>query len=692
MTAMLSNRRPPPLAWAFALAGMFLSLPLPLPLPLAVAAAQATAMPAIAPPAGTAATLALLETTDLHAAVLSYDYYKLKPEPSIGLERTATLIRQARAQFPNSLLLDNGDAIQGTALADYQALVAPLPCDRVLAIYQAMDALGFDGAGVGNHEFNYGLAYLNQVTGSAFQVDGVDPAAPRCAGPRFPLVLANVYSARTRQPLFAPYRILERSIAATAPDGTPVQATIRIGIIGFAPPAILDWDRRWLAAKVYAEGVRETAQKYIPQMRAEGADLIVALQHGGIDGAAYTPAMENPGLYLAQVPGVDALLIGHAHQLFPNAASTVPEFNLPGVDKVRGTVHGVPTVMAGLWGKNLGVIGLHLRWTGKGWVVERERTTVEARGIQNADRGFAAADPAIAPLVAAAHAATIDYVKTPLGASAFRMSSYFADVGDPSAIALVNLAQGDYVRRYVRANLPQYAGLPVLSMASPFKTGAAGVGDYTDVKAGPIALNNAADLYLYPNALYAVKIDGAGLKAWLEKSAERFNRIDPAATAPQELVNSAFPGFNFDMLTDPDVQYEIDVTRPAGQRIVSLRYRGADVRPDQLFLVATNSFRVNGGGAFPGLDGGKTVLAAPDSNRDVLIAYIRAMGKPAGMDLAARRSWRFARVAVRAPVVFHAAPDMLALARAAGLTQVAQLRADDGEGKGYALYSIDLAR
>ncbi|USX24546.1 bifunctional 2',3'-cyclic-nucleotide 2'-phosphodiesterase/3'-nucleotidase [Oxalobacteraceae bacterium OTU3CINTB1] len=643
-------------------------------------------------PVGTEATLALLETTDLHANVLGYDYYKLKADPSIGLERTATLIKQARAEFPNNLLLDNGDALQGTALADYQALVAPVGCDQPPAIYKAMNLLGVDGAGIGNHEFNYGLAYLNQVTGSHFDVDGVAADAPRCAGPVFPIVLANIYSARTRQPLFAPYSILTRQIAATGPDGKPVTATIKVGIIGFAPPGILSWDKHWLDGKVYAEGVRETALKYIPQMRAQGADLVVAISHGGLDGAPYTPEMENANYYLAQLPGVDAMLIGHAHQQFPNAASTVDSFNLPGVDKAKGTVQGVPAVMASLWGKHLGVIGLRLKYDGKVWVVDKSRTTVEARGTRNADRTYVAADPAVGALIADEHEATIRYVKAPIGTSDFRMSSYFADAGDVSAIQLVNQAQTDYVVNYVKANLPRYAALPVLSMASPFKAGAAGVGDYTDVKAGGVALNNAADLYLYPNALHAVKLDGAGLKAWLEKSAERFNRIDPASGAQQELVNSSFSSFNFDMLTSADVSYRIDVTKPAGQRIVALHYKGAPIAPSQEFLVATNNYRASGGGNFPGLDGGKTVLEAPDSSRDVLISYIKQAKTLTRARNGSTRSWRFVPVTTKGAVVFHAPPNMIELAREAGLTWVSQIKPDDGGGKGFALYAIDLSK
>lgn len=650
------------------------------------------AFPSSHSPDGASATLALLETTDLHSNVASYDYYKLAPEPSIGLERTAALIAQARAEFPNTLLLDNGDTIQGTALADYQALVQPLACDQTLAIYKAMNQLGVDGSGIGNHEFNYGLAYLNQVTGSRFDVDGVDPAAPRCAGPAFPQVLANVYSVKSRQPLFRPYHIIDKRISATGPDGKPLSATLKVGIIGFAPPLILTWDKRWLDGKLYTEGVRETAQKYIPEMRAKGADLVVVISHGGLDNAPYAPGMENGNWHLAQVPGVDAMLIGHSHQVFPNPASTAAQFNLPGVDKVKGTVHGVPTVMANLWGKHLGVVGLRLRHEGGRWVVDKRQTTVEARAIQLADKSYVAPDPAIGALIAAEHEATIRYVRTPVGATDFRMASYFADVGDVSAIQVVNLAQADYLARHVKANMPEYAALPVLSMSSPFKTGSAGVNDYTDVKAGSIALNNAADLYLYPNALYGVKVNGVELKAWLERAAERFNTIDPGKTAPQELVNSAHPGYNFDMLTTPDMRYEIDVTQPPGQRIKGLSYKGAPVGAAQEFLVATNNYRASGGGNFPGLDGSKTVFAAPDNNREVLIAYIQAAKGMRRAQHGEARSWRFARAATKGPVVFHSAPGLLDVARAAGLSNVAQLQADDGGGKGYALYSVDLSR
>ena len=642
-------------------------------------------------PAGATAVVGLLETTDVHSNVTGYDYFRLAPEPSLGLSRTATLIAQARKDYPNNLLLDNGDTIQGTALADYQALVKPLACDQTLAVYKAMNLLGVDGGGIGNHEFNYGLAYLSQVTGNRFDVAGVDPAKPRCAGPAFPQVLSNVYSLKTRQPLFKPWHIIDKLITATGADGKPVQATLRVGIIGFTPPTITSWDKRWLEGKVYTEGLRESANKYIPEMRAQGADIIVAISHGGLDDSAYSPTMENGNWHLAKVPGIDAMLIGHSHQVFPNAASAVPQFNLPGVDKAKGLVNGVPTVMANMWGKHLGVIGLHLSHDGTRWVIDKSLTQVEARAAQLADKSFVAPDPAIDALVATEHEATIGYVKTPVGVTRFRMSSYFADVGDVSAIAVVNAAQTDYVHRYVKSAAHQFAALPVLSMSAPFKSGNAGVNDFTDVAQGNLALNNVADLYLYPNALYAVKVSGAQLKGWLERSAERFNMIDPSRTEPQELINPTYPSYNFDAVTDKDLRYEIDLAQPAGSRIKNLRYRGKPA--DALeFLVATNNYRASGGGNFPGLDGSKTVIASPDANRDVLIAYIKKTRTLSPAAHGQQRSWRFARMKTAGPVVFHSAPRVLPLAHEAGLHNVSLVRADDGQGKGFSLYQVDLSK
>ncbi|RZJ62546.1 MAG: bifunctional 2',3'-cyclic-nucleotide 2'-phosphodiesterase/3'-nucleotidase [Acidovorax sp.] len=644
--------------------------------------------------AGATATLAVLETTDLHFNVRSYDYFKLAEDKSYGFERTATLVRAARKEFANTLLVDNGDTIQGTALADYEATINPIPCTQQLSMYKAMGALGFDAGTLGNHEFNYGLPFLNQVLGGRLEVDGVD-AAKKCAGAGFPMVLANVTSNKTQKPLVQPYTVLERTLVAKGADGKEVKLPIKVGVIGFTTPGIMNWDKRHLEGKVTTQGAVESATKYVPELRAKGADIVIALLHGGMDSAAYSPTMENPGLYLSKVPGIDAMVMGHQHGVFPDTAAT-PGFTMAGVDHKAGTVNGVPAVMASSWGKALGVVQLALQWDGAKWVVNKSASKSELRNIQNKNAAGATvtvdADASVAPLVETQHQAAIQYVKTPIGQTDFRMSTLFADVGDPCAIQIVNQAQQAYVAAYIKASLPQYAQLPVLSVSAPFKSGFQGGADYTDVAVGPLAINNAADLYLYPNTVYAVKVNGGDIKNWLEAAAKRFNQIDPAKTGEQQLI-STFPGYNFDMFTTADVQYQIDVTQPVGSRIKSLTYLGKPIDVAQEFVIATNNYRATSGKSFiDKLDGSGTIWASPDANRDVVIDYIRKNPAVTRSANGAAKSWRFAKATVAGPVVFSSGANALAVAQAAGLANVSLLAADDGSGKGTSKYAVDLSK
>lgn len=635
-------------------------------------------------PDGARAKVAILETTDIHSNVLSYDYYTLKPDPTVGFERTATLIRRARKEFPNNFLFDAGDTIQGSVLADYQALVKPVACEQELGVYRAMDAVGYDGGTIGNHEFNYGLGFLSQVTGTPMNVSGGQHN--RCAGPHYPLVLANVFSARDGKPIFKPWTIVSKNIQAYTPDGSAISVPLRIGIIGFTPPPIMQWDQHNLAGKVTVSGVVEAAQKYLPELQARHPDLIVAILHGGLDTRPYTSNMENGGWYLAGVPGIDVLLLGHMHTDFPG-----PRFaGMKDVDAHLGFVRNVPAVMGGFFGKDLGVIELVLNRRNGRWVVDLDNTHSEVRPIcsKSGPRLVECVppDPAIAPLVESAHQAAIAYVNTPIGSSTVRMSSYFADEGNMSALAPVNAAQIDYVRRELPRSHPELANLPILAAAAAFRTGFGGPDDYTDVTPGPLTLRSAADLYFYPNTLAAVKTDGAGLKAWLERSAQRFNRIDPDKTGEQSLINSDSVGYNFDQIQG-GIRYVIDVSKPVGQRIGSLTWEGKPVTPTEPFIIVTNNYRASGGGNFPGLDGSNIVLAAPDGTREILAKWIERKQQIGTADLAPA-SWSFRPLKTRGTVVFTGRAGTLDVARAAGLANIRLLK-DNGDGT--AVYAIDLS-
>ena len=628
---------------------------------------------------GATLDLAILETTDVHSNILSYDYYKQKEDPSFGYERVATLIRNARKEFPNTVLFDSGDTIQGSVLADYQALVKPVGCDTELGIYKAMDAIGYDGGTAGNHEFNYGLPFLAQVTNTAMNVDGVTPR--QCAGPKFPLVLSNVYSARDGQPIFKPWTIVTKTVNVKTASGQMVPTELKIGIIGFTPPPIMDWDKRNLAGKVTVSGVVEAAQKYMPEVQAQHPDLVVAILHGGLDTSPYTPQMESGGWYLAGVPGIDALLLGHSHTEFPG-----PRFaGMKDVDIKRGLVRGVPAVMGGFFGKDLGVINMTLKREGDRWVVQKDMSHSEVRPICVKKGQCVDADPAIAPLVQEAHEAAIAYVNTPIGAVDHDLSSYFADEGNMSAIAVVNAAQIDYAREELSRSRPDLKDVPILSAASAFRTGFGGPDDFTDVPKGPLTIRSASDLYFYPNTLSAVKIDGAGVKAWLEKAATRFNQIDPSKDGEQSLPGK-MPGYNFDQMQG-GITYTIDVSKPEGQRIANLRYKGKPVKDSQPFIVVTNNYRANGGGDFPGMGGDAVVLNAPDGNREVVIKWVQAHKTLTRKDVEGR-SWHFAPLKTKGPVTFTSASGKEDVAKSLGLA-IHQLR-DNGDGT--AVYAIDLSK
>lgn len=677
------------------------------------------AAPAVAAiPEGTTVTLALMETTDIHANVMSYNYYSLAEDTSLGLERTSTLVTAARAENPNNVLLDDGDVIQGTLLGDLQSVTKPVACAETMAVHKVMNAMKYDGGGFGNHEFNYGLPLLSQITNTDFGIPGVTKPSGTCGSPAFPLVLTNVTGVASGKPIMQPYSLLARTFTATAPDGSKLSVKMNVGIMSFVPPQILEWDQKNLAGKVAVSGVQEAAKQYAPEMRSKGADLVVALSHGGLDTSTYSPKMENGSYHLTST-GIDALLIGHSHLIFPKgkeigAAALDPSFAAypasAKIDAINGFVNGVPTVMAQSWGRRLGIIKMTLAYKSGKWVVQSDKTTVESRGFKYTDGTTnVAADPAIAPIVATEHAATIAFAKQPLGVTTdFEMSAYFALAGDVSAIELVNQAQLAYVKNFIAtstdATIASYKNIPVISCSAPFKAGRNGPSDFTDVAPGasaaaPIGLQvrNPGDLYLYSNNnLQAVKIKGSDLKAWLETSAKQFGQIDPANVSEQDLVPTYGTIYNYDVFYAENnaLTYQIDVTKPVGSRVVNITYLGKLVTDGDDFIVATNDYRAGGGGAVPGIDGSKTIIKSPDANQTIVSNYLTALGATSGkVTLAANgsaRSWSFVKVATAGPVILRSAPGHLALARSSGISAVT---AEGGlDASGFAKYTIDLSK
>ena len=550
----------------------------------------------------------LLGLTDLHANLYPYDYYRDCPDDSVGLARAASLIAEARSEVCNCLLFDNGDILQGTPLGDLAAETAATDPKTIHPVIAAMNTLDYAVATLGNHDFNYGLEVLERAYAQA----------------RFPVVCCNVRKS-DGSPWFPPSIVIERAFL----DECGAPQSLKVGVFGVAPPQIAQWDEAHVRGRLTTVDIVEAARAELSELKRH-VDLVVVLCHSGISRLASTPGEENAGQDLAKLDGVDALFLGHQHLLLPGEDFV----GIPGVDADRGTIHGKPAVMAGFWGSHLGIINLTLE-KDAGWRVVEAR--VEARPIARRDANGRAialteSDPSVLEAAKTAHEATLRYIRTPVGRLATPLHTYLALIADDPTVQLVNEAQRAYAASLAAART-DLASLPILSAAAPFKCGGrSGPYAYTDIAAGPLAIKDVADIYPYPNSLRVVRVDGATLREWLERSASIFRRIDPSGGDEQPLLGRAYAAYNFDVIDG--VEYRIDVTQPVryddsgalvapeARRIRDLTFDGAPVDPKQSFLVVTNNYRASGGGGFPGCDGTSVAIEAPDANRDVVLKYI----------------------------------------------------------------------
>ncbi|KAA0762731.1 bifunctional 2',3'-cyclic-nucleotide 2'-phosphodiesterase/3'-nucleotidase [Bacillus sp. SH5-2] len=615
--------------------------------------------------------LRILETSDIHVNLMNYDYYQTKTDNKVGLVQTATLVNKAREEAKNSVLFDDGDALQGTPLGDYVANKIndpkkPVDPSYTHPLYRLMNLMKYDVISLGNHEFNYGLDYLNKVISKT----------------EFPVINSNVYkddkdnNEENDQNYFKPYHVFEKEVE----DESGQKQKVKIGVMGFVPPQVMNWDKANLEGKVKAKDIVETAKKMVPKMKAEGADVIVALAHSGVDKSGYNVGMENASYYLTEVPGVDAVLMGHSHT------------------EVKDVFNGVPVVMPGVFGSNLGIIDMQLKKVNGKWEVQKEQSKPQLRPIADSKGNpLVQSDQKLVNEIKDDHQATIDYVNTAVGKTTAPINSYFSLVQDDPSVQLVTNAQKWYVEKLFAENgqYSKYKGIPVLSAGAPFKAGGRnGATYYTDIPAGTLAIKNVADLYVYPNTLYAVKVNGAQVKEWLEMSAGQFNQIDPKKTEEQPLVNIGYPTYNFDILDG--LKYEIDVTQPAkydkdgkvvnanANRIINMTYEGKPVADNQEFIVATNNYR-GSSQTFPGVSKGEVVYQSQDETRQIIVKY---MQETPVIDPAADKNWTFKPiVADKLNTTFDSSPNAQKYIKKDG--KISYVGPSENE---FAKYAIDITK
>ncbi|MFI6258544.1 bifunctional metallophosphatase/5'-nucleotidase [Micromonospora zamorensis] len=581
---------------------------------LVAAAAAATAPLIAAAPAQAAGAarprtwdLTLLGTSDTHGNVYNWDYYRDaeyddSKQNDIGVAKLATLINQIRRERRGkaTLVLDAGDTIQGTPLATYYAKQEPITATgEKHPMARAMNVIDYDAVTLGNHEFNYGLPLLDLWI--------------RQLG--FPALAANAVNAKTGKPAFLPYVIKKVSLGFAAP-------TLRVGILGLTNPGVAIWDKGNVEGKLRFEDMVATAAKWVPIMRARGADLVLISAHGGDSGtSSYGPELpnENPVALIAQqVPGIDAILFGHAHN------EVVERF-------VTNERTGAQVLLSepSKWGQRLTRMDFTL-------TRERGRWTITKKAASMLNTNTVAEDPKVLAAVRAQHQKTIAYVNQVVAQSTVELSAAESRYKDTPILDFINHVQTEVVGAALAGTT--YADLPVLSIAAPFSRTAV-------FPAGDVKIRDVAGLYVYDNTLEAVVLSGAEVRAYLEYSAKYFRTLAPGAPVdPEQISDPAVPDYNYDVFSGLD--YDIDISKPVGQRITRLVLAGTDtpVADNAQFVVAVNNYRRSGGGNFPGIV--KTqVYNAQQEIRQLLIDWAQAKGTIDPADFF-QQNWRLVREGV----------------------------------------------
>jgi len=529
--------------------------------------------------------LTVLGTSDTHGNVYNWDYYKAaeyddSAHNDVGVAKLAALVNKLRGEATGAtLVLDAGDTIQGTPLATYYAKQEPITTTgEKHPMARAMNVLRYDAVTLGNHEFNYGLPLLNLWV--------------RQLG--FPALAANAVNARTGRPAFTPYVIKKVSLGRHAP-------TLRIGILGLTNPGVAIWDRAHVEGKLEFLDLVATAAKWVPIMRARGADVVLISAHGGDSGtSSYGPELpnENPSALIAErVPGIDAILFGHAH------AEVAQRF-------VTNTQTGEQVLLSepSKWGQRLTKMDFEL-------VRVKGRWSIAAKSSALLNTNAVEADPKVLAVVRAQHNKTVAYVNQVVAASTQELSAATSRYEDTPILDFINKVQTDTVTAALTGT--EYASLPVLSIAAPFSRTAV-------FPQGDVKIKDVAGIYIYDNTLEAVVLTGAEVKAYLEYSAKYFRTLAPADPVdPATVSDPAVPDYNYDVFSGVD--YDIDISRPVGSRITRLQIAGADVDPAARFVVAVNNYRRSGGGNFPGIVKAQ-IYNAQQEIRQLLIDWAQAKG------------------------------------------------------------------
>lgn len=530
------------------------------------------------------AKLRILATTDVHMQLTGYDYIQDRPGPGSGFAGIATLIHAARKQAQHQgrgcILVDNGDILQGTALAD-QLAQQPAASDH--ALVACLNDLKYDAIGLGNHDFDYGNAYL---MGLAQHLN-------------MPLVSSNLCSDFTNY--IKKVALIDCPLPST---GSPPRH-IKVGLISVLPEQTGQWNKPTLPTDAYVTNPVKCVSHLAPILRQQGADLVVVMAHMGIG----TPTCLSDGaLPLAKIPGVDAIITGHTHRRFP----ANDHHGRLEVNAKNGTIAGCPAVMPGFVASDLGVLDLTITQTTSGWQVTGHNSELRHNSSETLP------DPNVIKATNRAHNSTRYHLTQDVGETPIHLHTYFSLLMPTPAATILANAQAMVVRDALQSG--PWAHLPILASSAAYAAGGHdGVENYLHIPKGRIQRRHITGLIPYNNQIWAAVITTSQLIKHLEQSASIYNQINPSNT-PQPLLNTEIPAFNFDTIYG--VKYDIEPSAPIGHRIQNLTYNQKPVSHDQRFVLATNQFRASGGGGYEPVRQDQIILRSPVHAEHALISAL----------------------------------------------------------------------
>jgi len=389
---------------------------------------------------------------------------------------------------------------------------------------------------------------------------------------KFPWLSANTYDIATQKPHYKPYIVKE-------------VAGIKIGVLGLTTPGIPNWDNPPnYAGLEFHEPVAE-ARKWVPILRdQEKVDVVVIAMHMGLEEDLRTGQVspgqvtnENEAIAIAnEVPGVDVIFMGHTHREVSSLY-----------------INGVLLTQANYWGRNLARADLYLQRTGAGWRMYAK----SARTMATDDR--VEPDPEVAKLVEPYDRETQGWLSRVIGESSQELSAREARFRDTAILDLIQKVQME-------------AGKADVSMVASFNSDAR-------IAKGPISVRDIAGLYVYENTLAVLEVTGQQLKDALEHSAKYYKAYEPGKPL-SDLVDEKIPAYNFDIAEG--VTYELDISKPIGQRIQNLRFHGQPLSPAKKLRLATNNYRVNGGGGYEMYKNAPVVYRSSEEIRELIIDWV----------------------------------------------------------------------